>query len=452
MRAYRSAPHDILSPAVLEPKGAQLVAVLHQLLESERAPAEEVVAARDRQLAALLEHAWNTAPAWRQRLEAAGYRPGTVPDAATWQAIAPLERADLQSGETGFASEAPPASHGSVYRMHSSGSTGSPVETLGTDITRLFWQVVTLRDHVRHGRDFSRSFAAVRPDRLEKGQREAHLPDWGPPVRHVSESGPSAALHSSVPIDEQAAWLREHRPAYLLSFPSNLRELAHELDRTGGTWPELVEIRTAGETVTETLREEIRSWLGFELADTYSSQEVGVLAQQVPGKSTYLVEGETMHIDVVHDDGSPCAPGEIGRVLVTSLQNFAFPTIRYAVGDYAEVGEPDPDYPGLPVLNRIVGRWRNMVVSPEGKRWWPSFPVDIWEEAGDVRQFRLEQTAPDAIDVLLVMGEPLTDHIRHQLVDSLHRTLGYPFDLKFRVVEEIPRSPSGKYEDFISRM
>ncbi|MDZ7828890.1 MAG: hypothetical protein U5K33_05190 [Halofilum sp. (in: g-proteobacteria)] len=452
MRAYRSAPQGILSPAVLEPKGAQLVAVLHQLLESERAPAEEVAAARDRQLATLLEHAWNTAPAWRRRLEAAGYQPGTAPDTATWQAIAPLERADLQSGETGFASEAPPASHGSVYRMHSSGSTGSPVETLGTDVTRLFWQAVTLRDHVRHGRDFSRAFAAVRPDRLEKGQREAHLPDWGPPVRHVSESGPSAALHSSVPIDEQAAWLRRQQPAYLLSFPSNLRELARELDRTGGPWPELVEIRTAGETVTGTLRGEIREWLGFELADTYSSQEVGVLAQQVPGKASYLVESETMHIDVVHDDGTPCAPGEIGRVLVTSLQNFAFPTIRYAVGDYAEVGEPDPDYPGLPVLNRVVGRWRNMVVSPEGRRWWPSFPVDIWEEAGDVRQFRLEQTAPGAIDVLLVMGEPLTDAMQRQLVGSLHRTLGYPFDLNFRVVEEIPRSPSGKYEDFISRM
>lgn len=451
-RRYRSAPAGVVAPAVLEPKGAQLLALLHQLQESEHAPAEMVAEARERQLATLMEHAWNTAPAWCRRLKAAGYRPGTSSRADWWSALPPLERADLQSGETGFASEAPPSTHGSVYHMHSSGSTGQPVETLGTDVTRVLWQAVTLRDHVRHGRDFMHPFAAVRPDRLPEGRREARLPDWGPPVSHVFQSGPSAVLDSGYPVAEQIAWLQRERPVYLLSMPSNLRELARALNADGGAWPELVEIRTFGETVTDTLRAEIRTWLGFDIADSYSSQEVGVLAQQAPGGTHYLVEAETMHVEVVRDDGTPCAPGETGRVLVTALQNFAFPLLRYAVGDYAEVGEPDPAHPGLPVLRRVVGRTRNMLVTPAGDRWWPSFPIDIWQAAGDVRQFRLEQTAPDRIEVSLVMGEPLTDTIRQRLTRSLHTTLDYPFELSFRAVDEIPRTPGGKYEDFISRL
>ena len=233
---YRSAAAGVMVPAVLEPKGAQLVALLHQLLESERGPPERVASDRTRQLAALLEHAWNTAPAWRRRLESAGYRPGTDLDDRLWHAVAPLERTDLQSGESGFASEAVPPTHGSVYHMHSSGSTGQPVETLGTDVTRVLWQAVTLRDHVRHGRDFSRYFAAIRPDRLPEGRREGRLSDWGPPVRHVCHSGPSAVLDSSYSIDEQIAWLQRERPAYLLTMPSNLRDLARALDAAGGAW------------------------------------------------------------------------------------------------------------------------------------------------------------------------------------------------------------------------
>jgi len=452
IRRYRSAPEGILAPAVLGPRGAQLLALLHQLLESERASAEQGRENRERQLAALLEHAWNTAPAWRRRLEDGGYRPGTPVDDELWRAIPPLESSALQSAERGFASESPPASHGNGYHMHSSGSTGEPVETLGTDVTRVLWQAVTLRDHLRHGRDFSRYFAAVRPDRLPEGRREARLPDWGPPVSHVYHSGPSAVLDSGYPVEEQLAWLQRERPAYLLSMPSNLRDLARAMDAAGGRWPELVDIRTFGETVTPELRAEVRELIGFGIADSYSSQEVGVLAQQAPTGTHYLVEAETMWLDIVRDDGAPCGPGEIGRVMVTALQNFAFPLIRYAVGDYAEVGEPDPDFPGLPVLNRIVGRTRNMLVTPDGRRWWPSFPIDIWQAAGDVRQFRLEQVAPDRIEVSLVLGEPLTDAMCDQLRRSLQETLGYTFELSFQAVDEIPRTPGGKYEDFISRL
>ena len=56
--------------------------------------------------------------------------------------------------------------------------------------------------------------------------------------------------------------------------------------------------------------------------------------------------------------GKPCGVGEIGRVVVTPLSNFAMPLIRYDVGDTAEVGPPCACRRGLPVLTRIIGRDR----------------------------------------------------------------------------------------------
>ena len=82
---------------------------------------------------------------------------------------------------------------------------------------------------------------------------------------------------------------------------------------------------------------------------------------------------ESVLVEILNDDGTPCAPGEIGRVVVTALQNFATPLIRYEVGDYAEASAPCPCGRGLPVIRRIMGRVRNLLVLPDGKKIWPAF-------------------------------------------------------------------------------
>lgn len=59
--------------------------------------------------------------------------------------------------------------------------------------------------------------------------------------------------------------------------------------------------------------------------------------------------------EAMREDGTPSAPDETGRVLVTPLHNLAMPLIRYDIGGAAEVGAPCPCGRGLPVLTRILG-------------------------------------------------------------------------------------------------
>jgi phenylacetate-CoA ligase len=59
---------------------------------------------------------------------------------------------------------------------------------------------------------------------------------------------------------------------------------------------------------------------------------------------------------VLDQRGNPRGPGEVGRVVVTPLNNFAMPLIRYELGDTAEVGAPCACGRGLPVLTRILDR------------------------------------------------------------------------------------------------
>ena len=188
------------------------------------------------------------------------------------------------------------------------------------------------------------------------------------------------------------------------------------------------------------------------VTDIYSANEVGYLALQCPGRDSYHVQAESCFVEVLDDAGAPCGPGQSGRVVVTPLHNFAMPLIRYELGDYAEVGAACPCGRGLPVLSRVLGRTRNMVVLPNGDRRWPIFGAFHFAEIAPVRQHQLIQRGATQVEVRLVVDRALTDpelaRIRGRVVESL----GFPFELVFSFPSEIGRSPGGKYEEFRSDM
>jgi phenylacetate-CoA ligase len=98
-------------------------------------------------------------------------------------------------------------------------------------------------------------------------------------------------------------------------------------------------VRTLSETVSGELRDTMRERFGVEIQDSYSSQEFGLIALQCPVSGAYHALEQVM-VEVVNEDGRSCAPGEVGRLLVTDLINFASPMIRYDIGDLAEAGAP----------------------------------------------------------------------------------------------------------------
>jgi len=191
------------------------------------------------------------------------------------------------------------------------------------------------------------------------------------------------------------------------------------------------------------------------LVDNYSAQEFGHIALQCPESNAYHVQSESLLVEVIDKNGRPCTPGQIGRVVVSTLQNFAMPLLRYEIGDYAEVGEPCRCGRGLPVLNRIVGRSRNMFRLPDGRQIWPSLSLEgqtVPAAAQQVAQFQVIQRRIDRLQVRLVTGGPLRQHDEEELRRWLHRSLGYPLEIDFDYVETIQRSAGGKYEDFRSEV
>ncbi|MBK5105981.1 MAG: phenylacetate--CoA ligase family protein [Burkholderiales bacterium] len=320
-----------------------------------------------------------------------------------------------------------------------------------TGVNRLMWLAMTLREHVWQQRDFRGKLAVIRDDRIQDNQLD--FPTWGPPASLLFETGPSHVLSVRTGVARQAEWLQSIDPDYLLVYPSNLAALLDLFEQHGLKLRRLRQIRTINETLTPGIRESARKVLGAEIADTYSSAEVGVVAAQCPDGDAYHVMAESVIVEVLNEHDEACTPGQIGRVVVTDLQNFATPLIRYDLGDYAEAAEPCPCGRGLPTLKRILGRRRNMVRLPDGRLLWPGIGGLRYRDIAAIRQFQFIQRELETIEVRLVADTPLSVDQEQQIGDFVRKALDFPFKLQFVYFSgQIPRGLGGKFEEFVCEL
>lgn len=400
-------------PAVVGARDAAVLPLLFQMESTQWLSAEALRERQDRQLGALLDHA---------RRHCAFYRERLPNDLARWHDVPLLTRADLQTHANAIRASAYPRTHGKTFDIATGGSTAEPVTVRRTALTQLFWRAATLRDHLWHRRDPSATMAIIRqfPEPVDSSKPGR----WGGVLR----SGPAWHLPISTAVETQLRWLQKVDPDILLTYPANLDALLTRLHQEGIALPRLREVRTVSGTVTAALRERCQQVLGVPLTDLYSAQEVGVIALQCPDSGLLHVQSEHVQVEVLDEQGQPCREGEIGQVVVTDLHNFAMPLIRYALRDWAEVGPACSCGRGLPTLRRVVGRTRNMAMSPDGKPFWPVLETRrLLEAIPHLRQYQFEQTAINAITARLVCAAAPSPEELQRLQTALEQMLGHAY-------------------------
>ncbi len=432
----------------MDAKAARLAALMQQLETTERLPPEALRARQLAQLGVLARHAAARSPHFQRRLRAAGLKPGDLATGEGLRRLPPLRRRDIQQAGADLYCRAVPKGHAPLNETRTSGSTGEPVVVRRTQVTTLFWMATTLRDHLWHERDMGGRLASIR----------AHLPtpvrsrSWGSPANLLYATGPSEGMPITTDIARQVAWLERFDPHYLIVYPNNLAGLIRHAEQHGIALPSLRQLRTVGETVSPGLREQARRVLSTGIADLYSSQEVGNIALQCPESGLYHVMAESVLVEVLDENGAPCADGQVGRIAVTDLRNMATPLVRYDIGDFAEVAGPCSCGRGLPALRRILGRERNLLLRPDGTRHWPLVGFGKFRDVAPIQQYQLVQHSREAVEVRLVCERPLRAAEEAKLGEMIRGALGHPFQLRFAYFEgELPRGANGKFEEFVCR-
>ena len=129
-----------------------------------------------------------------------------------------------------------------------------------------------------------------------------------------------------------------------------------------------------GQSVSQAFRDELEAALppGFRAHNTYGSTEAGgpVVSTSCPhshrNDEMHLINEDTILTEILDPVTlAPALPGEIGEIVITTLDKQASPVVRWRTRDLVRLSQRPYDCPcgrhGMPLIGRIIGRSDDML-------------------------------------------------------------------------------------------
>lgn len=244
---------------------------------------------------------------------------------------------------------------------------------------------------------------------------------------------PGYARHLVVygdPLDTQLDAITTIEPTALYGNRSVLLQLVEGFE-TRGAVPHIELVVSSSEALWPTDRVRLAGAFGARVHDLYGVAEATAVCFEESPSGGYRVVEPRVIMEIVDDDGQPVAPGEIGEVVVTNLDNAALPFIRYLTGDRARLAlETRPSgHAGMRVAS-IEGRDVDRVLDHAGRSasFWTLGTSAFWAQppvADHVSRWQIVERAPgDFLVRLEPTANGLTDTTRTAVHDFLADRLG----------------------------
>jgi len=232
------------------------------------------------------------------------------------------------------------------------------------------------------------------------------------------------------------------KPLIIFSYPTTLLELARYIDtlKIDADVFSMKSVLMAGEGISETDRKFLERVFGCKAYRRYSDMELGILGQDSGDGGSYLLNYGSYYFECLKlDSDEPAENGEVGRIVITDLFNYAFPMIRYDTGDLGVIEVPTDGK--FPRLKEIYGRVRDCVYATDGRLISPSkISVMMWGENNIAQWQFIQEAENDYIIKLNVSG----DIDENELIIKYMSVLGADANIKVEYVDEIPVLASNK--------
>jgi phenylacetate-CoA ligase len=256
-----------------------------------------------------------------------------------------------------------------------------------------------------------------------------------------------------VAIDRFLAQWRRLKPGMLYGHAHSIFILCENLKDRGFTLNPQGIVATSMMLI-EPERRLIEEVCGIPVTNRYGCEEVSLIGCECAEHRGMHLNADHNIVEFLCDDGTPCAQGEDGRIVVTELINFGMPMIRYEVGDRGVTTDRlCPCGRGLPLMESITGRTADFLKAQDGSR---VAGISIIENTltklPGIKQLQIVQEEALKLTANLVPGPGYGDDTSSQLTETLREIMGRDFMVDINQVETIPQESSGKYRFTICRI
>ncbi|MBA6151918.1 phenylacetate--CoA ligase family protein [Gelidibacter maritimus] len=190
---------------------------------------------------------------------------------------------------------------------------------------------------------------------------------------------------------------------------------------------------------------------GIPVVNEYGASELDLIAFQNP-QDEWVVNSETLFVEIIDADGQVLPYGEEGRVVITSLYNKAHPFIRYDIGDIGILSKESTFQ--KPLLQKLIGRSNDIVHLPSGKKaaglTFYYITKSIVEDDGNVKEFMIEQLDFQTFKIIYVSNQELSNQQTKTILKEIENYLEKGLYIIFERQPRLKRSQSGKLKQFSS--
>ncbi len=199
---------------------------------------------------------------------------------------------------------------------------------------------------------------------------------------------------------------------------------------------------SSSEALNEETREKMLKLTGVPIVEAYADEEGGVLAQQRIGDSNYYLNHSGYVFEFLKlDEDQPANEGELARVVITDLFNYAFPLIRYDTGDTAIYSKGNDKSGGWVYIGSLYGRRLDLVHDTKGVAVHPMNFARILKNLPGIIQWQFIQKGEKDYLIKLNMEK---GYDAGETVDRIKSVLGADANVLVEYVNDIPVLASGK--------
>lgn len=411
---------------------------LQTLLRNRWLSADELNALQERKLGAIVRHAYENVAYYRDLFKSVGLTPHDIRTVEDLRRVPITTKAQLKAAGIEKIT-AKGTDLAACVVTCTSGSTGKPFATYRTR-----------RERTRRLVDF-RALISVgfRPrDRLL-----ILGPEWAPWYQLHYRLGlyRTQSISRLLSIDEQIARIRSAQPTMMLVYPTLLRAVLHGLDYRLSRIARPRVLIHGAEVFDDVLKDRIRADLDMEMFNFYGAVEVGRIAHECRAHMGLHVNSDNVVFECLNGD-SPAKANEPGIAIVTSLNRFTMPIIRYHLEDLCTpLAERCACGSSFPLIGPPQGRSWEMITLPSGKLVSPLVLNVFLRSLDGIDQFRVIQESRDHLVVQLASNKDFPAASLAQLESRLKDHLREPMRLDIERVD-YRREDAVKFKTFISRL
>lgn len=408
---------------------------------------EELGELQSQKLQALIQHAYQNVPYYREVFDRLHLKPDDIRKPADLQKLPLLGKQEIrQNPDAMFARN---ADRTKMNVMATSGTTGSPLKVYVTSHNAATERALNLR--MRHwGGWHPNDKRATLSGYSVVPQGPQKLPLWRYDLpEHRLFLSPYHMTEQN--MGEYIKKLRAFKPKIIESYPSYLSFLALHLERVGEFLP-VEAVFTSSETLFPHQRQVIEERFQTRVFDWYGLTERAASAAQCELGDGYHVNAEKIIIEIVREDGTVAAPGEYGEIAGTNLEEYGMPLIRYRSGDMSAMrAEPCGCGRALPLIEQIQTRVDDIITTTDGRLINPA-PLAGLFRSETIQRGRIIQEETDRFIVQIVAGDGFSKAETTPIVDGVRRVVGADARVSVEMVDDIPCKANGKYPFVVSKL